>query len=126
MPESQVITATTAKYQNILFDTEVFNREAGQQSNLSNFLVGCAPGTPPMPSSCSYSTMSPDNCTVGDPQTQCALNLPGQESVLDPANHSNGNHPYGDIALRQVHMQGLASLANELFLPFIRPHIGGH
>jgi hypothetical protein len=57
---------------------------------------------------------------------QCNLNTPGQESVLDPANGATGNNSYGDLAFRQVNLQGLLGAGTEPLQPFIRPHIGVH
>ncbi len=104
---------------------QVFNRTPGQQSSLSTFLLGCVPSS----GSCSYGNAGPDSCTVGSMGTQqgdqCNLNTPGQESVLDPDNGVTGNNSYGDLARRQVFLQGLLGGAEPL-LPFIRPHIGVH
>jgi hypothetical protein len=104
---------------------QVFNRTPGQQSSLSNFLLGCVPtqgACGPQPGS--------DSCTVGtmgnEPPDQCQINTPGQESVLDPANSQNGYHSYGDLLNRSIILQGLAAPVNEYFMPFMRPRIGVH
>ena len=107
------------------FFQQVFNRLPQQQASLSNFLVGCVNAQ----GSC---TANPDrdSCTVGtmgnQPGDQCELNTPGQELVQDPANASNGTHPYGDIVYRQGVLQTDLGQGNELFLPFLRPHVGVH
>jgi hypothetical protein len=104
---------------------QVFNRLPGQQSSLSNFLLGCVPTS----GACGASA-GPDSCTVGtmgfQPGDQCPINTPGQESVLDPANASNGNHSYGDLLARSMTMQGLASPVSRFFVPFMRQRIGVH
>jgi hypothetical protein len=102
----------------------VFNRVPGQTSSLSNFLVGCAPNN--NPAQCGTAP-GPDSCAVGNPnQQQCALNLPGQEQVPDPAHSSNDPYNFGDIANRVTILQTGMAPGNELFLPFLRPHIGVH
>lgn len=102
---------------------QVFNRLPTSQSNLSNFLLGCSPDT----NQADCATGS-DSCTIGS-STQCAmnqvcqcmLNTPGQEQVQDLV--ARVPHSYGDIVARQMHMSMLAPV-NEIFLPFMRPHIG--
>lgn len=102
---------------------QVFNRLPTYSSNLSNFLLGCAPSGGQ--TNCSFNNYGNDQCTPGG-SDQCTLNQPGGESVKDLVDPSHPYNTYGDIALRLMNLQGLDAPVNEFFLPFMRPHIGVH
>jgi hypothetical protein len=93
---------------------QVFNRVINNQSNLSNFLLGCTNNT----------------CSGGN---QCSLsteNLSCLETVSDP-NHrvSPQTTQFGDIARRVTYLQGLVTNGDGsggALLPFMAQHIGVH
>ncbi len=102
---------------------QVFNRLPTYSSNLSNFLLGCAPNG--VQTNCSFNNYGNDQCTPGG-SDQCTLNQPGGESVKDLVDPMHPYNTYGDIAMRLTNLQGLAAPANEFFLPFMRQPIGVH